>query len=243
LHEAEGAQPLIERLASEDRATQRLACDEAAEKLGEDAGLRRELGRLLDGDSPRGRFAAAYVLFRSGHANLRLLPALLAALELEDGDLRWGAAHMLATLGRMQGEVLPVVLHEARESQSALRRRMAVYVLRELGPDRDETRAALLASIEDPDPEVRRASLSSLGKLLDPDAACAERVLAILDRDPDPRMRRIAAVVLPDLVAHRPEASAAARKALATSSRTDDPGLARAARASLARIEEASGSA
>jgi HEAT repeat protein len=243
LNEAEGGQPLIERLASGDRAIQRHACDEAATRLGEDAGFRRELGRLLDSDSPRARFAAAYVLFRSGHASLRLLPALLASLELEDGDLRWSAAHMLAMLGRTHGEVLPVVLHEARESQSALRRRMAVYVLRELGPDRDETRAALLASIEDPDPEVRRASLSSLGKLLDPDAACADRVLAILSRDPDPRMRRIAAAVLPDLVARRPEAGAAAREALAATSRTDDPGLARAARASLARMEAAAGPA
>lgn len=228
---------LIEKLGSLERAAQRSACEDALKRLGEDPSFQRELLRVLGGGTRRARFSSAFVLFRAGRVGLRLLPALLDALELEDGDLRWSAAHMLAMLGRAHGEVFPVLLYEARGSESALRRRMAVYVLRELGPEREETRALLLEALGDPEPSVRRAALSSLAKLVEPDARCLERTLSILGSDVDPRMRRIAAVVLPHLVASHPDLRDAARRALDAARGAPDVGLARAAEAALARLE------
>lgn len=236
-----GADDLLERLGSHDRGEQRGACEEVIALLSRDPSLHAKLVRILEEGPPRARFSTAYVLFHSGRATLRLLPALLDALELDDGDLRWSAAHMLSLLGRSHGEVLPVVLHEARSTGRSRRRRMAVYVLRELAPDHEATRDAILEAIEDPDPSLRRAALSSLAKLLDPDSRCAERVLAVLRSDSDPRMRRIAAVLLPDLVAKLPEVRSSARMALAEASQADDSPLARAAAVALTRLGEVPG--
>jgi HEAT repeat protein len=227
---------LIERLGSDDRTTRRLACDEAIERLAQDVGLMRDLVRALQDGEPYARFSIAFVLFHAGRPSLRLLPALLDALEFDDGDLRWSATHMLATLGRMQPEAFPVLLHEARASTNPLRRRMALYVLRELAPEREESRAVFLELLDDPDPEARHAALSSLAKVTDPDASCVDRLLNILCDDADPRMRRIAAVVLPDVVARRPEALESARQALTRTVQTADRSLQRAARAALIRL-------
>ncbi len=228
---------LIARLASEQRGEQRAACEEVLTRIGSEPEIRRALLDLLREGTRRARFGAAFVLFRSEAPSLRLLPALLESLELDDGDLRWSAAHMLATLGRMQGEVLPVLLHETQKSESPLRRRMGLYVLRELAPERSETCATFVAALDDPDPDVRRAALSSLGKLTEPDRACLDRALRALDADPDPRMRRIAAVVVPDVLSEDPESRRIARESLERASGAEDPSLARAATASLARIQ------
>jgi HEAT repeat protein len=227
---------LVERLSSEDRATQRSACHEAIERVREEPELLREIVAVLQEGTPHARFGAALVLFRSDQRSLRLLPALLEALELEDGDLRWSATHMLTMLGRMQGEVLPVLLHEAQHAGSARRRRMAVYVLRELAPERPGTGMTLLACLDDVDTEVRRAALSSLAKVIEPDSSCVDRVLGILSDDPDPSMRRIAAVVVPGLVVHHPESRDAAHTTLSSAAKAADVGLRRAAEAALSRL-------
>jgi HEAT repeat protein len=227
---------LLEGLSAADRATQRTACDEAAAHLKRDPGFLPALMTLLSEGTPQARFAVAIVLFRSGRATLRLLPILLEALEFPDGDVRWTASHMLTLLGRMHGEVLPVVLHEARQAQSSSRRRMALYVLRELAPEQSATRAVVLERLEDPDANVRRAALSSLAKLNEPDSSCLERVIAILSHDPDLSMRRIAAVVLPDLVTRVPESRDRARAALAAAAHSTDTPLQRAAESALGRL-------
>jgi HEAT repeat protein len=229
---------LIERLGSDDRTTRRLACDEAIERLAQEAGLMRDLLRALQDGEPYARFSIAFVLFHAGRPSLRLLPTLLDALEFDDGDLRWSATHMLTTLGRMQPEVFPVLLHEVRASTIPLRRRMGLYVLRELAPEREESRAVFLELLDDPDPEARHAALSSLAKITEPDASCVDRVLSILHDDVDPRMRRIAAVVLPDVVARRPEALEGARRALTRAVDTTDRSLQRAAQAALTRLDQ-----
>jgi HEAT repeat protein len=216
-----------------------LACDEAIERLAHDVDLMPDLLRTLQDGTPHARFFVAFVLFHAGRPSLRLLPTLLEALEFDDGDLRWSATQMLATLGRMQSEVLPVLLHEAHASTSALRRRMALYVLRELAPEREESRAVFLERLDDPDPEVRRAALSSLAKVTEPDVYCIDRDLGILSGDRDPRMRRIAAVVVPDVVAGRPDTHESARRALTRAAETADRSLQRAASAALIRLAEA----
>jgi HEAT repeat protein len=233
---------LLERLASDDRATQRRACGEASERMSREPELRDGVLRLLREGAPHARFAAAFALFPS-EPGLRLLPALLDALELEDGDQRWAATHLLTTLGTRQGEVLPVLLHEAREAASPRRRRMSLYAVRELAPGSPEVAATLLAALDDGDGDVRRAALSSLAKLADPDPACLERVLGTLRDDPDPRMRRIAAVALPALVGSDPERAALARDLLARAGAEADPALARAASLALRRLDDAFGAA
>lgn len=226
-----------ERLGSEDRAIQRQACDAACRELETQPALRTELRDLLRRGSPRARFAAAWVLVRCDPPSLRVLPALLDALELPDGDLRWSAAHMLTALGRTQPEVFAVLLGEARDaSRPAARRRMLLYALRELGPDRPETGELLLAALADPAPDVRRAALSSFGKLLEPDRACLERALEIAAADPDPKLRRIAATLLPDLVQHHPDLAESAAERLEQLAGADDPLLAQAARTAALRL-------
>jgi HEAT repeat protein len=228
---------LLSQLASRDRAEQRRACDEAISRAAKEPPLRDALRELLSSGPPGARFAAAFVLFHAERPSLRLLPALLAALELADGDARWQATQMLAALGRLHGEVLPVLLAEARSADSPLRRRMALYALRELAPEREETAGVLLAALDDRDGHVRRAALSCFAKLGDPPRALAERALALArGADPDPRMARIATVVLPDLLRFHPELRREAESLFESLERAADPSLARAALAARGRL-------
>ncbi len=224
---------LLARLDSADRAEQRAAGSEIARRLKAEPALRGALYERLRAGAPLGRFAAAWSLAQVERPNLRMLPALLAALELADGDVRWSAVQLLVDLGRVQAEVLPVLLHEAEHAEP-LRRRMALYALRELAPDAPETRARVLAALDAGDPDLRRAALSSIAKLIDPEPACLERVLDALERDRDPRMRRIAAVLVPALARHFPELSARTQAALEAAAAEGDAALARSARAGLA---------
>jgi HEAT repeat protein len=230
------ATSLLERLGSPERDTQRRACDDVLARLRDDPALRPALLKLLRQGSPHARFGAAYVLLSSDGPSLRVLPALLEALELEDGDLRWSAAHLLALLGRSQDEVYPVLVHEATSGESARRRRMSLYVLRELGPERPATGSAFLSALRDPDPDVRRAALSSLAKLREPGPECLSAALEVLASDPDARMQRIAAVVLPGLVLANPERRDDALGQLRACCAGGDPSLVRAARAALERL-------
>ncbi len=233
---------LLERMGSANRTLQRGACEEALLRLQIDPGLRDELRLLLRGAGALARFSALWVLFQSERPTLRLLPALLDALELPDGDLRWQAAQMLTALGRLQSEVLPVLLHEASSAASPTRRRMAIFVLRELAPERVETGELYLRALEDPDDDVRRAALSCFAKLTDPDEALALRALSLArGADPDPRMARIATVVLPDLARFHPDLRAEISSALAELESSSDPSLVRGARAARQRLAASDG--
>jgi HEAT repeat protein len=218
---------LFERLGASDRETQRRACDEAVGRLRDDAAFRREIVRVLRDGTPIARFSAAFVLFQEG-PTLRILPALLDALELDDGDLRWSAAHMLATLGRSQAEVLPVLLQETQAGASPRRRRMALYAVRELAPEQPASEQAFLSALADPHPDVRRAALSSLAKLAAPSLPSLQRVLQVLAEDADLKMRRIAAVLVPDLLSHHPALHGEVRAALEAAAAAGDADLSRA---------------
>jgi len=229
-------QDLLERLGARERSIQRAACHEACERLKGEPPLRDALLELLRSGSPEARFAAAWVVFRSGRPSLRLLAPLLDSLELADGDRRWEAAHLLVLLGRLQGEVFPVLCHEAAGSEVPMRRRMALYALRELAPERDETQRTFLSALDDADPEVRRAALSCLGKLAAPQPACLDRALAILASDPDPRMQQLASVLAVQLTRSLPAERGRVQRALETALAGPAP-LEKAARLALARLE------
>jgi hypothetical protein len=230
---------LLADLGSAERPVLRRACDELAARFPTQPGLRAELLVRLRGADRRLRFGAAHVLFHAERPSLRLLPALLESLELPESDLRWQAAQMLAVLGRLQAEVLPVLLHEARGPASAVRRRMALYALRELGPEHAEVESAFLAALDDPDAEVRRAALTCLAKVPAPSAALLGRALALARADADPRMRRIAAVLLPGLARAFPGARAELEALLAELVRDPDASLQRAARAAALQLADA----
>ncbi len=225
-----------ERFGSADRAIQRGACDQAIEHFASDPSFQDELNALLRDSNPRVQFSSAFVLFRTGRQTLRLLPALLDCFELEDGDLRWSAAHMLAVLGRLHGEVLPVLSHETANGETAQRRRMALYALRELGPERSETEAAVLQALDDSDLEVQRAALACMAKLTEPSAAALQCVLSIADTTADAKLRRIAIVVLPDLVRHHPDSLAPVREQIQRGIQDPDVSLQRAANAAASRL-------
>ena len=201
--------------------------------------LRDRVLETLQSESPDARFAAAFVLFHAERPSLRLLSPLLASLELADGDARWQAAHLLALLGRLHAEVLPVLVHEVVEGPSSLRRRMALYAARELAPERPETLTACLRALEDADGDVRRAALTCFAKLRCVDHAALERVLEIARADDDARMRRIAAVVLGELALGAPEDRPAIEAALRELGQAEDASLVRAAAAARRRLESA----
>jgi HEAT repeat protein len=214
----------------------RRACDELARRIREEPELRPALLEQLRSADPIARFGAAHVFFHGERPSLRLLPALLASLELPDGDLRWQAAQMLAVLGRLQGEVLPVLVHEARHSESAMRRRMSLFALRELGPEREEVEGAMLGALSDADPDVQRAGLACLAKLSAPSVETLDRVHGIAREHADPKMRRIAVVILPPLLAAAPERRDAVERTVEALAREGDPSLRRAALAAAAQL-------
>jgi HEAT repeat protein len=214
----------------------RRACDEVVARLREDPELRDALLERIRTAPPRARFAAAFALAQVERPSLRMLPALLDALDDPDGDVRWSAVQLLVDLGRIQAEVLPVLLHTAGAGAPPQPRRMALYALRELAPDDPRTHARVREALDDRDPELRRAALSSVAKLAETDPDWTARALAALAHESDPKMRRIAAIVVASLAARHPESAAACRAALEEAARSEDPLLARSAAQALARL-------
>ena len=96
----------------------------------------------------------------------------MAALDSEDGDVRWSATRILVEMGRGHGEVLPVLLSLARDG-SPRARRMALAGLRELAPGEPEVARALLAATRDADLRVRRAAVTALAGLIEPPPRCS----------------------------------------------------------------------
>jgi len=82
----------------------------------------------LRADEPRGRIQAAFTLARLAPPEPRSLPALVAALESDEGDVRWTATRILVEMGRGHGEVLPVLVNLARGGSP--RSRVALRLLR-----------------------------------------------------------------------------------------------------------------
>ncbi len=221
------------------RAVARTASDSLA-KLGRtQRGVDRSLTAALRSDDPRRRFGAAFTLARLAPPTPRLLPALVEALSLADGDVRWAAAKLLVEAGRLHGEVLPLLLGLARAGADPRQRRMASYCLRELAPDRPEAARVLLQATLDEDLRVRRAAFTALAGLIDPPAEVGVRLVEALAGDADGAVRRIAAVALGEIGAadwqRLPREAVDALRKVRDESRDGD--LQRAARRALSRLE------
>jgi len=153
------------------------------------------LREALRAEQPRLRVQAAFTLARLEPPEPRSLPALVAALEFEDGDVRWTATRILVEMGRGHGEVLPVLMSLARDG-SPRARQMALAGLRELAPAEPEIARRLLAATRDPDLGVRRAAFTALAGLEEPPASALERLAQAVTSDPDAASRRLAETAL-----------------------------------------------
>jgi HEAT repeat protein len=151
------------------------------------------------------------------------------------------AARLLVDAGRVNPEVLPLVVGLVTGGDSADVRRMATHCVRELGPERPEATRALLEGTRDSDPLVRRAALTSLAGLSDPSSEVFDR-LAEVSADPsDAVNRKMAGYSLSALAREHtdsvPDASIAVLRKIAAAD--SDPDLRAAARHTLDQLEKA----
>jgi HEAT repeat protein len=146
----------------------------------------------------------------------------------------------MVEIGRLHGEVLPLLLELVRSDGRAVVRRMATFALRELAPDRIEAAEVLLGATRDPDLQVRRAALTAMASLTDPPPGVATRLLEALREDADAASRRLAALALGEIGSANPKAITpdATAQLQSLEQRCEDPDLRRAAELALARISE-----
>jgi HEAT repeat protein len=187
-------------LGDPEKAVARAASQTLAGLGRRHAAVGESLREALRAELPRLRIQAALTLARLEPPEPRSLPALVAALDSEDGGIRWSAARILVEMGRGHGEVLQVLLSLAREG-SPRARQVALAGLRELAPGEPEVARALLAATRDADLRVRRAAVTALAGLVEPPRAVFDRLNALVSGDPDQASRRLAEVALARLSA------------------------------------------
>ncbi len=194
---------LAAALGDDSQAVARAASQTLAALGRRHGDVRDALRDALRAPDPQRRIRAAFTLARLEPPEPRSLPALVAALDAEDGDVRWTATRILVEMGRAHGEVLRVLLNLAGEGSPRVRR-MALAGLRELAPDEPAVARTLLAASRDSDLGVRRAALTALPALEAPPAAVRERLVETAASDPDAATRRLAEVALGVIDASRP---------------------------------------
>jgi HEAT repeat protein len=224
---------VVETLGDADKRVARAAGEAliALARSGSGDGVVPLIRRALRNDSPRVRVQAALVLARLEPPEASLLPALVEGMAAPEGDLRWSAARVLVDMGRLQGEIVRVLLGLVRGGEAPAVRRMATYCLRELAPDQPAAAQALLEASRDDDTHVRRAALTAMAGLLDPPAQVVARLDEALD-DADASSAGLAALALGELGA---QDALPRLRALAASAST--PALRQAAQASVTRME------
>ena len=166
------------------------------------AAVAEVLREALRAEQPRLRIQAALTLARLEPPEPRSLPALVAALDCEEGEVRWAATRILVEMGSGHGEVFPILLNLAREGAPRARA-MALSGLRELAPGEPEVRER--SPRRHPRPRAWRAAGgghgSALAGLIEPPPAVFDRLNALVAGDPDDASRRLAVVALARLSA------------------------------------------
>lgn len=174
-----------------------LAASDALIQLAREIDEVKSIVRLaLRSDDTSRRWYAALTSARIEPPTPRLLPPIVDAMASSEGDVRWMAARLLVETGRVNPEVLPLVVGLVTGGASANVRRMAAHCVRELGPERPESTHALLQGTRDPDRSVRHAALTALAGLTDPSREVFERLMEIITDPSDATSRKMAAYSL-----------------------------------------------
>lgn len=232
---------LAQALLDTEKCVARTAVDALAKFAASDGTARAALQQLLRSPHLAQRWGAACALLQLEPPTPRMLPIFVSTLESVDGDLRWAAARHLVAAGRLHPEVQPLLLGLARDRDSAILRRMALYCLRELSPEDPKTAQAMLEASHDTDLRVQRAALTAMAALLDPEPALLKRLLTVAETDHDLGSRRIAPITLSEIARRNaPQHDGAAWEAVWARLRTlaatnEDPSLAKALQMALER--------
>ena len=222
--------PLVAALADRDARVVRAAAS-ALERIGrQHEAVLVALRPALRSEDPRQRFEAAWTWARLEPPPIKLLPAVVSALEDLAGDARTRAARLLVELTRLHGEVAPVVRSLVAADQPARVRAIGLTAMREIAPDSDAARRAHLAASRDPDPGLARIALTGLAGLA-PAREIWERIAEVLAHHADPACRRIAATAVGPLGDPPPDV----RDALARAAQSDADPIVRAAAARALR--------
>lgn len=119
------------------------------------------LVRALRSQNPTERVRAAKDLGRLGWLARDAMPALVTALEDDEGKVRESAAH---AIGLMGPEALPTLIEMLRHDDKYVRRH-AVWALGKLGPLARSALQDLCQALKDADPRTASGAAQSLGSL------------------------------------------------------------------------------
>ena len=230
---------LSEILGDPVKAVGRAASDALVEMSSSAEGVHEPVREALHSSDPKRRWRAAFTAARMAPPEPRLLPALVDGLGSLDGDVRWASTRVIVEMGRLHGEVLPIMVGLVRRGESPVVRRMATFALREMAPGRPEAAHVLLEAVSDDDLHVRRAATTAMASLEKPPRPVVERLLEALREDPDAATRRLAALALGELGAADPGMlPEEAPDALADAGASEDLDLRRAVDRALSRLRD-----
>ena len=231
---------LGEALGDPVKAVALAASDALARLAREVDGVEPVVRRALRSDDASRRWHAALTSARIEPPTPRLLPPIIEALASREGDVRWMAARLLVDAGRVNPEVLPLVVGLVTSAESADVRRMAAHCVRKLGPERPESTRALLEGTRDSDRSVRRAALTALAGLTDPSREVFARLMEVITDPSDATSRKMAAYSLGALTREHadelPKASIAALRQIAEAD--PDPDLRSVAGRTLEQLKK-----
>jgi HEAT repeat protein len=196
---------LGEALGDPVKAVARAASDALAHLARKIDGVEPVVRLALRSDDASRRWHAALTSARIEPPTPRLLPAIVEALASCEGDVRWMAARLLVETGRVNPEVLPLVVGLVTAGEPADVRRMATHCVRELGPERPESTRALLEGTRDSDRSVRHAALTALAGLTDPSGEVFDRLMEVITDPNDAQSRKMAAYSLGALTREHPD--------------------------------------
>jgi HEAT repeat protein len=138
------------------------------------------------------RLKAAKDLGRLGWLAREAMPALISALDDDDGKVRESAAH---AIGQMGPDALPTLTNEMLNHEDKYVRRHAVWALGKLGPLARSALNPLCAVLKDADPRTASGAAQALGNM-GPSAAEAVSALAEAMRGTNIVLCRLAAKAL-----------------------------------------------
>ena len=179
---------LVERLQDPDLAVRNSAANDLVA-----LGLESSPAILdaLNGDEPKARRAAVWVLGSMGHAAVE---HLIPQLQDTDVQVRSSAAHALGNISADAVAAVPS-LSDALIDEEPEVRRGAAAALSSIGKRAQAALPALRSAIKDVDPRVRGTALVALANV-SPDPEGELGVLAGALKDPEPSVRRSAVSAL-----------------------------------------------